>query len=125
MREAQCTLLEETNWNPSLEWESGKCSSQSRGWLRRGKSAMDQSAVANTATYLHVVSVGEEKGRWIQAGRVVSTGKGGVLETMLIRWELRVPITGEGAELQRVGRLRGLKCQQPVPWRPRVREPCD
>ena len=86
---------------------------------------MDQSAVANTATYLHVVSVGEEKGRWIQAGRVVSTGKGGVLETMLIRWELRVPITGEGAELQRVGRLRGLKCQPPVPRRPRVREPCD
>ena len=86
---------------------------------------MDQSAVANTAIYLHVVSVGEEKGRWIQAGRVVSTGKQGVLEMMLIRWELRVPITGEGAELQRVGRLWGLKCQQSVPWRSHVREPCD
>ena len=106
MREAQGTLLEEISWNPSLEWVSGKCSFQSRGWRRRGKSAMDPSAVANTATYLHVVSEGEEKGRWIQAGTVVSTGKRGVLETTLIWWELRVPVTGEGAELQRVGMLR-------------------
>ena len=35
MREAQCTSLEETNWNPSLERESGKCSSQSRA--KKGK----------------------------------------------------------------------------------------
>ena len=122
MREAQSTLLEEISWNPSLERVSGKCSFQSRGWRRRGKSAMDPSAVANTATYSHVVSEGEEKGRWIQAGTVVSTGKRGVLETTLIRWELRVPVTGEGLNFRGWA---GYGGQQLVPWRPRVREPCD
>ena len=42
---------------------------------------------------------------------------------MLILWELRGPVTGEGAEVQRVGGLQGLRCQQSVPWRPHVRGP--
>ena len=71
MREAQCTSLEETNWNPSLERESGKCSSQSRA--KKGKEGRGSVCSGQHTTHLHVVSVGEGKGGWIQAGRVVST----------------------------------------------------